>query len=136
MNNGARWIFNSGNMSALGQAYRCDSFSYYYANINLCGVCSVKEIVNREQSHVGLSDRRQFINQLYVVQLASSFNSHKPISLNILLDNVTRIDNSSASVSSLAVFEIILIVCFLCSVFTLCSHWLFTNYKINVHFIK
>ena len=120
-------------MSALGQAYRCDSFSYYYANINLCGVCSVKEIVNREQSHVGLSDRRQFINQLYVVQLASSFNSHKPISLNILLDNVTRIDNSSASycsasasVSSLAVFVIksiiILIIEQLVGVFTLCSH--------------
>ena len=111
-------------MSALGQAYRCDSFSYYYANINLCGVCSVKEIVNREQSHVGLSDRRQ---------LASSFNSHKPISLNILLDNVTRIDNSSASycsasasVSSLAVFVIksiiILIIEQLVGVFTLCSH--------------
>ena len=102
-------------MSALGQAYRCDSFSYYYANINLCGVCSVKEIVNREQSHVGLSDRRQ---------LASSFNSHKPISLNILLDNVTRIDNSSASVSSLAslILNIPVMVGFLCSVFTLCSH--------------
>ena len=80
VNNGARWIFNSGNMSALGHSY---------ANINLCGL--VSNSIHNINIKIYFSidtfsfDFNRSVKEIVNRDLASSccFISHKPISLNI-----------------------------------------------------